>query len=149
MILADMTARGFEHVPGALIWTVIVIVYLITLIAMAGKWKVYRKAGEAGWKSLIPFYCSYIDYRISWDAKMFWAYFICSLTGSLIIGTSTYLALAAVILLVISFCISFVQDYKMAAAFGYGIGFALGLIFFRPLFTIILGFGRSRYRGPA
>lgn len=36
---------------------------------------------------------------------------------------------------------------KLAKAFGKGGGFALGLIFFSPIFYAILGFGSAEYLG--
>jgi hypothetical protein len=37
--------------------------------------------------------------------------------------------------------------HKLSKAFGHGVGFTLGLIFFEPIFMLILGFGSSRYIG--
>lgn len=34
-------------------------------------------------------------------------------------------------------------------SFGHGVGFTIGLIFLSPIFLCILGFGSSRYLGPA
>ena len=38
--------------------------------------------------------------------------------------------------------------YKLACAYGHGIGFTIGLFFLNPLFMLILGFGDSEYMGP-
>ena len=40
--------------------TVIALIYYILLV-VAG-WKIFEKAGEKGWKSLIPIYNTYIFY---------------------------------------------------------------------------------------
>ena len=37
--------------------------------------------------------------------------------------------------------------YKLACAYGHGIGFTIGLFFLNPLFMLILGFGDSEYMG--
>jgi len=37
----------------------------------------------------------------------------------------------------------------LAKSFGQGTGFAIGLIFLSVIFIMILGFGASRYVGPA
>ncbi|MCD8169035.1 MAG: DUF5684 domain-containing protein, partial [Clostridiales bacterium] len=39
------------------------------------------KAGEAGWKSLIPFYNSYILYKLTWNTMMFWIAFVGTIVG--------------------------------------------------------------------
>ena len=36
------------------------------VIGMVGRWKVFEKAGIDGWKSLIPFYGTYLLYRHTW-----------------------------------------------------------------------------------
>ncbi len=40
--------------------TVIVIFVLLRIAFVAGLWKIFEKAGIAGWKSLVPFYAEYI-----------------------------------------------------------------------------------------
>ncbi len=45
--------------------------YIIMVIA---NWKIFSKAGEAGWKSLIPILNYYIEFKISWKGSMFWIY---------------------------------------------------------------------------
>ena len=89
-------------------------------------WKIYAKAGEPGWKSIIPIYNLYIFCKITWGKGWMW------------------------ILWVIP-CVGFVFDIltmiKLAKAFGKGTGFAVGLIFLPNIFTLILGFGDAQYQG--
>lgn len=44
-------------------------VYLLSLVVVVllivGWWKMFEKAGEAGWKSIIPFYNEYTYFRIA------------------------------------------------------------------------------------
>lgn len=54
---------------GALVWIIAWIVIMII-----ANWKLYTKAGEAGWKSLIPYYSQYVLFRITWNTGMFWAF---------------------------------------------------------------------------
>lgn len=86
------------------------IFYILQVIAY---WKIFTKAGEEGWKSIIPIYNGYVQYRLTWDVQYFW-----------------------------------VALYKLACAYGHGIGFTIGLFFLNPLFMLILGFGDSEYMGP-
>lgn len=37
----------------------------IYILVVVGWWKIFEKAGEAGWKSIIPFLSSYIFFRIA------------------------------------------------------------------------------------
>lgn len=32
----------------------------------------FRKAGREGWEAIIPFYNSYVEYKLFWTTKMFW-----------------------------------------------------------------------------
>ena len=52
--------------------------YIFQLIAC---WSVFSKAGEAGWKSLIPVYNSYVLFRISWETRFFWYGVLLSVGG--------------------------------------------------------------------
>lgn len=127
--------------------TIISTVWYILL--MVGMWKLFAKAGEPGWKSLIPAYNEYIIFKISWKPSMFWAMILCIAGGYVCLLNSYmisiyYLGLALIITALI---IKAVCSYRLALSFGKGIGYTLGLWFFEPLFLIILGFGSARYCG--
>ena len=89
--------------------------------------KMFQKAGEAGWKSLIPLYNTYILFQISWGNG--WLF---------LLG----------IIPVINVVVSVIMNVKLARAFRHGTGFAIGLILIPNLFTLILGFDQSTYLGP-
>ena len=119
--------------------------YVIQAIAY---WRIFTKAGEAGWKSLIPFYSGYIQYKICWNTTMFWI----GLAG-LIIGTFVYdmdssISILGSIILLASNIINWVSLHKLSLAFGHGIGYTLGLIFLNPIFILSLGFSGDQYQGP-
>lgn len=132
---------------GAIIIGIVtcLIYYILIVIAY---WKIFNKAGEPGWKSIIPFLNIYTIYKIAWDGRMFWTIIgldiaICVLSNSdnrvlMVIG-----ALAGVA----SYVIGIMLDIKLAKAFGKGAGFAVGLILLNPIFILILAFGSSRYVG--
>ena len=42
---------------------------------------------------------------------------------------------------------SFMAMFRMSAAFGHGLGYAIGLFILNPLFVLIIGLGRDRYQG--
>ena len=138
-----------EFIPATVLlifWLVVISINILTLLSAAGKWKLYHKAGQAGWKSLIPLYSDYMDFRIARSVPMFWPWLLCRSSGYFLIHiTEGSLILIIVILLLIGYTISFIRDYKLSKAFGRGVSFTLGLVLFRPLFLMILGFGRARY----
>ncbi len=123
--------------------------YIIMVIA---NWKIFTKAGEAGWKSLIPFLNTYVTFKIAWKGSMFWA-----MIGSLVLGSvltsiagenGGILAIIGAVLSFASTIIGLISIHKLSKSFGHGLLFTLGLIFFSPIFTLILGLGKSQYIGP-
>ena len=45
---------------------------LSVLVLLCGlRWFIFVKAGQNGWKSLIPIYSDYISYKIAWDSRIF------------------------------------------------------------------------------
>ena len=49
-------SEGFLESLGALLGVYIVILLVIAILQIIALWKVFKKAGEKGWKSIIPFY---------------------------------------------------------------------------------------------
>lgn len=50
----DSSLVAASALVGSILATYGIIVLLITIAQIVAMWKVYSKAGEAGWKSLIP-----------------------------------------------------------------------------------------------
>lgn len=40
-------------------------------------WIIFRKCGQPGWYSLIPFFDVYAMFMLCWDVPYFWAYMLC------------------------------------------------------------------------
>ncbi len=99
----------------AIAWAVLVIV---------AEWKIFKKAGKDGWKSLIPVYNAYTMLQILNMEPM-----LCFLT--LLPGAN--------------FMLNIVMQVKLAKSFKKGTGFAVGLILLEPIFEMILGFGDAKY----
>ena len=106
----------------ASIFTIIVVAIMV--VAM---WKVFEKAGEEGWKAVIPFYNIYTSFKLFWGNGWF-----CLL----------------LIIPVVGIIVAFINYYKMAKSFGHGFGYTLGLIVFPYIFAPILGFNKDEYVGP-
>lgn len=104
----------------------IVVMLIFTVACIIGTWKVYEKADEAGWKAIIPFYNSYILFKITWGNG--WLFLL-------------------LIVPVVNIVIQIITMVKLSKVFGHGGGFACGLIFLNYVFLLILGFDRSTYKG--
>ena len=131
---------------------VVAIALIIWVIAIIAYWKIFVKAGQAGWKSIIPVYNEYIAFKIAWKPMIFWILIgigvisgICGLPqvqGNAIAAIISFVCSVAIFVLHITF------SNKLAESFGKGIGFTIGLVFLPYIFEIILGFGKAEYLGP-
>lgn len=142
--ISSLMILGGIYVAIAFIW------WILQIIA---NWKIFTKAGQAGWKSIIPIYGDYISYKIAWQPSYFFLLFILQIVSSCIDGfanpnqdNAVLLAIVALIK-VITTIISILYAVKLAKAFGKGSLFAAGLIVLSPIFLLILGFGDSQYYG--
>ena len=105
------------------------LIYLAIVIAViAGWWMMFTKAGEAGWKSIIPI----------------WNYLVILK----IVGRDWWWILLLLIPIV-NIIIVIIVSIDLAKSFGRGTGFGIGLFFLAPIFAMILGFGTDTYKGPA
>lgn len=100
----------------------------LTVLAIAGLWSAFVKAGKPGWASIVPIYNLIVFLEIA--GKPIWS-----------------ILLYFVPLVNIIFSIIVFLDF--AKAFGKGIGFGLGMIFLPFVFFPILGFGSARFVGAA
>lgn len=127
--------------------TIFLIIWYI-LLAVGG-WKMFEKAGEAGWKALIPIYNYYVLFRICWTTRMFWVWILVSFAAGLLgaMSSNTMMVSFSNALSFVSAIMLCVLYYNLSAAYGHGIGYFIGLVFLTNVFILILGFGSSRYVG--
>lgn len=121
------------------------------------RWFIFAKAGEKGWKALIPFYSDYITYKIAWDGRIYLATLIASI-ASTVLGSVFGLihpALGMFFSIVLSTVATaakaiadLILNFKLARAFGKSDYFFVGLYFLNNVFTAILAFGECEYKGP-
>lgn len=103
---------------------ILVALLLFVVLIIASFWKVYEKAGEAGWKSLIPIYNLYVLVQIS--GKPWWWFLLLFVP-------------------LVNVAISILVHLALASRFGKGPLFGLGLVFFGFIFFPILAFDKSVY----
>ncbi len=124
---------------------------IIYILYVAAQWKMFEKAGIAGWKSLIPIYNVYTQFQLSWKGSKFFML----LWYSLLLGVGTvvvdYEIIISAILIALGglgvLLITVQEAYYLAKSFGHGIDYTLGLLIFPNLMVLILGFGESEYVG--
>lgn len=131
---------------------IFLVYYVLSVIA---QWKIYTKAGEKGWKSLIPVYRQYVLFKITWNTSYFWMLMAFSVVVSLCANFVNGKVNPPIILIIIGLLASLAtlilhikQCNKMSKAYGHGTGFTVGLVLLTPIFWLILGFDSSKYVGP-
>lgn len=137
---------------------------IITILTIVALWKLFSKAGEAGWKCLIPVYNIYTLYQIARNngfVKMIILTIVegvCFAAGAGLVLAGAMGSLIVLVLGVLAYIIGIVAcilllivQYKMyadlAQAFGHERGFAWGLLLLTPIFIWIIGLGSDTYGG--
>lgn len=100
-------------------------IFLFILVLVASFWKVFTKAGEAGWKSLVPLYNFIVLLKIS-GTPIWWI--ILFFIPVLNIGASVFLGI------------------NLAKRFGKGALYGLGLCFLSFIFYPHLAFSKATYQ---
>jgi uncharacterized protein DUF5684 len=124
-LLAQVEYSTEGKPPSPLSMIVGLLVALLLIVAM---WKVFTKAGQPGWASIIPIYNLYIWCKIV-GRPGWWVILMLIPFVNIIVG--------------IILCID------MAKSFGKGAGFGIGLALLGVIFIPILGFGSAQYQGPS
>lgn len=113
--------------------------------------KIFEKTGEKRWKAWIPFYNTFILFKLFWNAKWFWVliggYAFIAIFGNIKVGNplATIFAVLVVIVAIGIFVWRCILAYKIAQKFNKSIAWVIGLIFLSCVFYIILGFGSAEY----
>lgn len=127
MLLLQHDSNGLL---GAVFGGAMLLVWLaVAVVVIVGAWKMFEKAGQPGWAILIPFYNAYILLKIA--------------------GRPGWWLLLYIIPLV-NFVIAAIVAMDIAKSFGQSAAWGFVLLFlFCGIGYLILGFGSSRYLGPA
>lgn len=128
----------------------------LLLVRWGIRYFVFRKAGEEGWKSFIPFFGAYTSYKIVWEGKIYWALLI-AMGGGLTISLPFFLLdsdLGFVISLMINtvtfgayFLCEVMRKFKMSRSFGMQDKHFVGLCLLNNIFSCIAAFGEYEYQG--
>jgi uncharacterized membrane protein YhaH (DUF805 family) len=97
------------------------------LITIAATWKMFKKAGVAGWKCLIPYYNNYLLFKIA--------------TGN---GWLFLLLLVPFV----NFVAIIWMEYKLCEAFNKTIALFIIMLFLPIVGFCIIGFDDEKYIGP-
>ena len=135
MSQGDLTAI-YAAIGAYYIFFIALMVFIIVC-----NWRIFQKAGHAGWKSIIPVYGSYIDYDISWSGAVFIFTIILGVLSAFIrnIYVVGVISIIQIILLI-------VKQVKLGKRFGKGGAFGFFLLFLLPFIGYpILAFSSADY----
>lgn len=142
------------------------IFFLIYVVLMViARWKIFTKAGQKGWKSIIPIYSDYTEWKIAWKKiNLFWvmiglivlAYILMMVggmtyneAGEMVMPSSFSPAyLIGCLLIIPAAVLNLMAAYKLFKSFGKGAGMFILYIFFPFIALLILGFGSAKYTKP-
>mgnify|MGYP003574912555 CR=1 FL=1 len=124
---SDYSSGGAGILAG--IGATFFIIYLaIIVVAIAGMWKTFEKAGKPGWAAIIPIYNIYIMIEIVGKPSIWllWMLIPC-----------------------VNIVFSIWLTNLVSKSFGKEEGFTVGLVLLGFIFWPILGFGSAKYVGPS
>ena len=136
------------------LWITLVVAVIVFYVLFAvAEWKILKKAGEKGWKSLIPVYNVFVSHHIVGMSHIWFilevASWIIELALELIpaipepVGLVFGIATGAFTLISEA-----VHMVKMCCCFGKGTGFKIGAVLIPDLFLMIIAFGKAQYTKP-
>ena len=115
----------------------IVIAIAFAVVALVAKYKVFKKMGIDGWKSLIPMVSDYCQMEAT-GVNQKWLLVATFGSFIMIIPILGYLAFIVAMLYM-----AILMNVSLARAFGKSTGFAVGLILLGPIFLCILAFSKD------
>lgn len=114
---------------GAIGGLIMMVIQLgIAGIVIAGMWKLFAKAGQPGWATIVPIYNTYVMTQIV-GRPILW----------FILTFVPCVNLVAMVLIMID----------LAKSFGKSTGYAIGMILLPFIFIPMLGFSDAQYSGPS
>lgn len=152
------TLAQFGVIVSAIVFALLIALAVYGLIWVISVWRIFTKAGNKGWKALVPFYNVYTLYKVAWKKKMFWVMIGAAAFSGVVAGVVSGLGLhipenltwisapVDLICWIVILVTEIRLQVKLAKAFGKGGGFAVGLIFLPVIFYPILAFGKAKFR---
>ncbi len=95
-------------------------------VMIAAMWSLFEKAGEAGWKAIVPIYSAFVLARLC-ERPWWWVVAMCVPVVGLIPAT--------------------ILCWDLARVFGKSGGWGLGIALLPFVFLPMLAFGDARYQG--
>lgn len=118
----------------------LILFFVLLGIFIAGKWKMYKKAGKDGWESIIPFYNDWVYVEI---AGLNWWWFLLVVCSGLISIHNGSDGDSSFIIVISSLVGRFVCNYNISKKFNKSISFAVLMTIFPFIVIPIIGFSNE------
>jgi hypothetical protein len=130
----DGNAAGETYdLSAALLLPIIVASLLVSIVCLASLWKIFEKAGHAGWKAIVPIYSVVILLRIVGRPAWWLALYLVGLIP--LVGWAVALAVSVIV------------DNDLSKSFGKDAGFTVLMIFLPFVALPMLAFGDAKFKG--
>ncbi|MCR5577429.1 MAG: DUF5684 domain-containing protein [Oscillospiraceae bacterium] len=120
------------------------------VLAVVGRWLLFRKAGKPGWHSIIPILNAYDEYDICWKGrKIFLVVLLAAIAGGCASQAqeNPFLAAVGAMAALWVLIIHWRQSMKLARSFGKGGLTGFFLFLFNNIGRVILGLSAAEYVG--
>lgn len=141
-------------IAGILMFMVVIIIIslVIEILKLIGTWKMLTKAGESGWKSLIPFYnqwtlCKVAGISPYWVLEIIVVSMINSVLNG-ILGSNVISVILSLIVYANTIYFLVILSISLAKSFGKDTGFGVATVFFSFITYPMMGMGSATYAGP-
>lgn len=141
-------------IAGMMMFIVVIIIIslVIAILKLIGTWKMLTKAGESGWKSLIPFYnqwtlCKVAGISPYWVLEMIIVSMLNAVLNG-ILGSPVISGILSLIVYANTIYFWVILSISLAKSFGKDTGFGVATVFFSFITYPMMGMGSATYAGP-
>ncbi len=126
-MLAALSLFADSSGGGAAVLLLLILLYIaVVVLAIAGLWKTFEKAGQKGWFAIIPILNTYILIKIA-GREGWWLILFFIPCVSIVVG--------------------FIVMIDVAAKFSKSVAYGVGMVLLPFIFFPLLGFGDAEYTG--
>lgn len=141
-------------IAGIMMFIVVIIIIslVIETLKLIGTWKMLTKAGESGWKSLIPFYNQWTLCKVA-GISPYWVLEIIVVSMintflNVILGSPVISGILSLIVYANTIYFLVILSISLAKSFGKDTGFGVVTFFFSFITYPMMGMGSATYVGP-
>jgi hypothetical protein len=109
---------------GAVAGGIMFVYFAVLILCIVSMWKIFSKAGQPGWASIIPIYNVLVLLKVAGKPGWWFLLFLIPL---------------------VNFVIAIIVTLALAERFGKGAGFGVGLLLLPIVFLPMLAFGSATY----